>query len=503
MISRSLRNTLINREPKFDDIACSLTATGKQPKGIIKEAKEVIALARRFNDEVARPLTLKLDRRMYEDPDYLAWDFVREANKWGFYSLFIPKLFGGKGHSISVIGYFIEELGSVCLALANLVNVHYLGYVGALATWNMRLADRISRDVVRGEKTGEPCLVSFAMTEPDAGTDSQNVEFMNTGSLQCQARKVEGGYVVNGAKCFISCGHLSTWHALFAYTDVKKGAENMVVLAVKNGAKGFSFGKKEKKMGQKACPASELVFNECFIPDDQVLLDKRHTARLAKGPRKITEEILAYIWAASRTGVGAFGVGAARGAFEQALQFASKTKIDDRLLINHEWCQSMLAQMYSNVSVGRIAYMEAAYANGLYGIYKMLNTKPMYYLTKYTPRFIIDLFYPPFLKLSLATWLFQKINFDFLADDAMDRTDGWGSLAKAVCTDAGINNCHLALELMGNAGLRHDHGAEKMLRDSKLLQIYEGTNQVNRVNVFKRLVARACPDAEYFTLAAN
>lgn len=503
MISRSQMKVLINREPKFDDIACSLTATGKQPKGIIKEAKEVIALARRFNDEVARPLTLKLDRKMHEDPDYLAWDFVREANKWGFYSLFIPKLFGGKGYSISVIGYFIEELGSVCLALANLVNVHYLGYVGALATWNLRVADRISRDVVRGEKTGEPCLISFAMTEPDAGTDSQNVEFMDTGSLQCHARKVKDGYVVNGAKCFISSGHFSTWHALFAYTDVRKGSDNMVVLAAKTGAEGFAFGKKEKKMGQKACPASELVFNECFIPDDQVLLDKRHTAKLSKGARKVTEQILAYIWAGSRTGVGAFGVGAARGAFEQALQYASKTQIDDRLLINHEWCQSLLAQMYSNVSVGRMAYMEAAYANGLYGVWKTLNIKPIYYLTKYMPQWLINLFYPPFLKLSLLTWLFQKISFDFLADDAMDRTDGWGSLAKAVCTDAGITNCHLALELMGNAGLRHDHNVEKMLRDAKLLQIYEGTNQVNRINVFKRLVARTCPDAESFSLSAN
>jgi alkylation response protein AidB-like acyl-CoA dehydrogenase len=503
MLSRSQIKTLINSEPRFDDIACSLTATKKQPKSILKEAKEVIAIARKFNDEVARPLTLQLDQRMHEDPGYLAWDFVKEANKWGFYSLFIPKIFGGKGYSLSVIGYFIEELGSVCLALANLVNVHYLGYAGALSAWNLKLADRMSRDVVKGEKSGEPCLISFAMTEPDAGTDSQNVEFMDTGSLVCHAKRVKGGYLVNGAKCFISCGHLSTWHALFAYTDPKKGSENMVILAVKTGAKGFSFGKKEKKMGQKACPASELVFRDCFVPDDQVLLDKRHTSKLSKGPRHITELILAYIWAASRTGVAGFGVGVARGAFEQALQFASKTKVEEKLLINHEWCQSMLANMYTNVSVGRMAYMEAAYANGLYGVWKILNLKPMYYLTKLTPKFLIDTFYPFFLKLTLSTYLFQKISFDFQKDEQMDRTDGWGSLAKVVGTDAGIANCHMALEIMGQAGLRHDHRAEKMLRDSKLLQIYEGTNGINRVNLFKRLVARSCPDAKSFAVSST
>lgn len=503
MISRSQIKALINTEPKFDDIACSLTATKKQPKGIYKEAQEVIALARKFNDEVARPLMLKLDRKMHQNPDYLAWDFVKEANEWGFYTLFIPKIFGGKGYSFSVFGYFAEELGSVCLALTNLVNVHYLGYAGALSTWNLQMSERISRDIVAGEKSGEPCLLSFAMTEPDAGTDSQNVEFMDTGSLTSLAQKVEGGYMVNGAKCFISCGHLSTWHILFAYTDLDKGSESMVVLAVKNGTKGFSFGKKEKKMGQKACPASELLFHDCFIPDDQVLLDERHTAKLSKGPGQITEQILAYIWAASRTGVGGFGTGVARGAFEQALEFASQNKLGGKLLINHEWCQTMLAKMYTNVSLGRMAYMEAAYANGLYGVWKILNLKPLYYPTRYTPGFILDIICPKVVKFSLVTRILQKISFDFQKDEDTDRIDGWGSLAKVVGTDAGVDNCHMALEIMGQAGLRHDHMAEKMLRDSKLLQIYEGTNQVNRINLFKRLVARSCMDAECFISSAN
>jgi alkylation response protein AidB-like acyl-CoA dehydrogenase len=407
-------------------------------------------------------------------------------------------MFGGQGYSLSVLGYFTEELASVCVALANLINVHYLGYAGALSAWNFKVADRISRDVVNGEKSGNPCLISFAMTEPDAGTDSQNVEFMDIGSLACQAQKVAGGYLVNGAKCFISCGHLSTWHVLFAYTDPQRGSENMVILAVKTGEKGFSFGKKEKKMGQKACPASELVFRDCFIPDEQVLLDKRHTSKLAKGPRKVTELILAYIWAASRVGVGGFGVGVARGAYEQALQFASENTIEEKLLINHEWCQALLAKMYTNVSVGRITYTEGAYANGLYGIWKVLNLKPLYYLSRYTPLFVMDRIMPVFMKMALVTRLFQKISFDFQSDDQMDRSDGWGSLAKVVGTDAGIANCHMALEIMGQTGLRHDGRAEKMLRDSKLLQIYEGTNQINNINLFKRLVKRTCSDANCF-----
>jgi alkylation response protein AidB-like acyl-CoA dehydrogenase len=197
-------------------------------------------------------------------------------------------------------------------------------------------------------------------------------------------------------------------------------------------------------------------------------------------------------------GVGGFGVGVARGAYEQALQFASENTIEEKLLINHEWCQALLAKMYTNVSVGRITYTEGAYANGLYGIWKVLNLKPLYYLSRYTPLFVMDRIMPVFMKMALVTRLFQKISFDFQSDDQMDRSDGWGSLAKVVGTDAGIANCHMALEIMGQTGLRHDGRAEKMLRDSKLLQIYEGTNQINNINLFKRLVKRTCSDANCF-----
>ena len=96
MISRSEINAFLAQEPKFDDIMCSLRSTGKQPKGIIKEARKVIAIARKFNEEVTQPNLLELDKKMHEDHDYLPWEYVKEANKRGFYTMFIPKLFGGQ-----------------------------------------------------------------------------------------------------------------------------------------------------------------------------------------------------------------------------------------------------------------------------------------------------------------------------------------------------------------------------------------------------------------------
>jgi len=311
MISRSEKKQFLNNAPRFDDFTCSLRATGSQPKGIINESKEVVAIARKFVEEVVRPYVLELDLKMTKEPDYLPLEFVKKANEWGFYTMFIPKIFGGKGYNLSTVGFFIEEIASACLAMGNLIGVHYLGYTKLVASWNLKMINRLSQAVAEGEKTGKPCLMTLAMTEPDAGTDSQNTEFMNTGNLRCHAKKVDGGYILNGTKIFISCGHLSTWHLVHTYTDLDRAADNTVMLAVKTGTKGFSFGKTEKKMGQKASIASELIFNNCFVPDENVCIDNEQANKLSRRIVDTNAQIFAYIWGASRVGVGYFGTATA------------------------------------------------------------------------------------------------------------------------------------------------------------------------------------------------
>lgn len=499
MVTRKEIKALTEREPRFDDITSSLRAVGTQPKWVTGEIKEVMAIARKFCDEVIRPYVLELDLEMTKNPTFLPREFVKKANEWGLYTIFVPKMFGGRGYTLSGIGVFCEELGSACLAMANLVGVHYLGYCMLTSSWNLRLINQLSRDVVAGEKNGEPCLLSLAMTEPDAGTDSQNVEMMNTGNLRCHAKKVEGGYILNGTKIFISCGHLSTWHLVHAYTDLNRAAQNTVMLAVKTGSKGFSFGKKEKKMGQQGCPASELIFNDCFVPDEYVCLDNTEAIKYKRSVEDTNAQIFAYIWGASRMGVGSFGTAAARGAFEEALKFASETELDGQLLLNHEWCQCMLAEMYRTVAVARATYFEANQANAMHGLYKIMNLKPMYYMNRLTPGFLMAKIAAWLCEQPFATTIFRKICFDGQTDEEIDRVDGWGSLAKITGTDAGVKNCQMALDMMGQAGLRHSNRAEKILRDAKLLQIYEGTNQVNRVNVFKRLISRSSKEACAFS----
>ncbi|MFH2131878.1 MAG: acyl-CoA dehydrogenase family protein [bacterium] len=486
--------------PDFDDITASFRAMAKQPAGLVKEAREVLEIARAFTDEVVRPSVAALEAAVSDDPDYLPWDFVKQANEWELYTMFIPRMFGGRGYSFSCVNFLIEEIGSVCLAMANLVGVHYLGVGLLMSSWNLRLSNRIAREVVSKQKKGEPCLISLAMTEPDAGTDSQNIELMNTGNLGCIAQKVPGGYTLTGNKIFISNGHLSAWHVVHAYTDAWHASENTVMLLVKADAAGFSLGKKENKMGQKGCPASELIFKDCFVPDDQVCIDNEQLEKLKRSPEKTNEQIFAYIWGASRISVGAFGVAAARGAYESALKFCSETSLQESRLINQEWCQTILARMYCNVSVARAACFEATQANALHGLWKLMNLKPIYYAARFTPGWLFKGL-SWLLNRSLTTALIRKICLDHQTDSEIDRVDGWGSIAKVTGTDAGMENCRLALELMGQAGVRQDNGLEKIVRDTRLLQIYEGTNEINRLNVFKRMIQRSCPDAELFSKA--
>jgi len=489
---------LLDREPRYDDITCSLASVNRLPAGVISETRELVAMARRFSDEVVRPRALELDRMKHEDPDYLPWDLVEEANRWGFYTMFIPKLFGGQGKNMPGLSYVLEEIGSACTAISNLIGVHYLGIGTLCGSWNGRVMNKVMREVAEGERTGKPCLVSLAITEPGAGTDVEEVDLIGRAKVTCHAEKVPGGYRLNGRKIFISSGHLSTWHMTIAYGDLENPAETTVMLAVRNGMEGFSFGRQEHKMGQKGCPASELIFEDCFVPDELVCFDSVQADKLSKPMKAITNQLLDYVLSASRAGVGAFGTGVARGAYEEALRFSQETEVGGKLLINHEWAQVLLAEMYKNVAMARLSYIETNYANGMYGLFKLLHYKPIFYCLRYTPQTFIDRFLEPFLEKDFVTWIFRKIYFDWQKPEQGERTSGWASLSKFASTDAGVKNSQLACELMGGAGVRTDQMAEKHLRDSKLLQIYEGTNQLNRLNLFKCLIGRSAPQSKVF-----
>lgn len=498
MLTKKDINSYAGRTPNFEDIMVSLQAAPKIPKGMINETKKVIAIARKFIEEVVAPYATELDLKMHENPEYLPWEFVKKANNYGLYTMWIPKAFGGQGYNMASMSYFVEEIGSSCLSMANLIGVHYLGVATLCAGWNTRLIDKILRDVADGEKKGEPRLISLAITEPGAGTDVEEVDLIDRGNITCKAEKKQGGYKVNGTKVFISNGHISTWHLTVAYTDLDQPSASTIMFVIKTGTEGFSFGRKEHKLGQKGCPASELIYKDCFIPDDLVAIDGDQITHLKRDSKDTIMQVIDYVVSVTRAGVAGFATGAARGAYNAAVKFANETKVNGKLLVNHEWAQCMLAEMYKNITLARYSYVETNYANGNYGFFKLLHIKPLFYYFKWAPKGFFKKVISPLLKKPLMTWGARKLMLDGQKDNEIHITSGLASLSKFAATDLAIKNCHMALEMMGQSGLRHENLAEKCLRDAKLLQIYEGTNQLNRLNLFKCLIAKDCPQVVVF-----
>jgi alkylation response protein AidB-like acyl-CoA dehydrogenase len=285
--------------------------------------------------------------------------------------------------------------------------------------------------------------------------------------------------VINGQKVFISDGHFATWHMVSAYRDKKDPLNTGMGLIVKTGQPGFEVVKHEHKMGQRACPASTLVFEDCFVPDRDVISDLP----------EFFERIL-FVLGTSRVGVAAIGTGCARGAFEQAVKAAKTARYKGRFLIDEQWVQQILADMLANVMVGRALYISAGFCESKHGMMQMLSSPAMEMFQKMVPDFL--LLSPAYQKVLRSKVISKIMNKALSAIEIRRRQRGQAhsSIAKYYATDLAMRNANLGLEIAGAAGLEHSAGIEKIFRDAKLLQIYEGTNQINRKHVWDSIIAR-------------
>jgi alkylation response protein AidB-like acyl-CoA dehydrogenase len=298
-------------------------------------------------------------------------------------------------------------------------------------------------------------------------------------------RQADGGYVLSGRKTWISNGHVSTWHMVLAHEDLASPVDTMALLAVRTDAKGFQLGAIENKLGQKACVASELVFDQCPVPADQVAIDRHLTQGLGRPHREIVQTLMDYIASCTRAGVGAFSAGTARGAYEATRDFTARKAMPSGRLIEQQGVQAMLAEMSKNATLARQAYLESALANGMGGLFRTMFFRPLYWADQLVPLRLWRLMSAWILRSPAAARWFQQ---RFLAQQpaAMQNlVAGLASMAKFAASDMAVLNAGMALDLAGPDALRHERGMEKRLRDAKVLQIYEGTNQLNRINLFK------------------
>lgn len=446
----------------------------KYRPAFVEELAAVQRDAREFGERHVRPVALELDRKTGEDAAYFDWNIVKKGMDYGFLRFTIPKPFGGKGYFTTHFAVLMEELSSHCPGVANIFGAHALGMSPLLMAPDVRHYARYMQPVALAEKRGEARLFALAITEPDAGSDVEDKDELRTARLSTHARKVAGGYVLNGRKVFISNGSVARYIWVGAVLDRQRPVETSVSFVVPNDAKGFSVERVEKKLGQRACPAAALLFDDVFVPEaDRV------------GDEGDGEGLIAAVLGASRAPVGAIATGIARGAFERLLDYLNVTRVNGRYLFEHQWCQLMLADLMTKIQIARQLYFDATMCCDLLGVPKLME-HPLVKMLNLAPRVFMES--GAALRLFTSRRCYQFVKH--LADRNVRKEDisliaSYSSLAKYVAGDLAVEVTSKAMDIMGEDGPLEAYGIEKLYRDAKLTQIYEGTNQVNRLYVFK------------------
>jgi len=356
-------------------------------------------LARQIAVEKIVPVRAELDEHNKFPSDIMK--VIAQADLFGIY---IPEEYGGLGKKSLELCIVVEELSKACLGVSTSYAANALGTYPILLHGSESHKKKYLPDIAVGKK-----LVAFGLTEANAGSDASGIQ---------TTAKLDGNeYVINGTKQWITNGGEADVYTIIAITDRSKGARGASAFIVEKGTPGFTFGKKENKMGIRASSTTELIFNDCRIPKENI----------------IAKEGMGFIVAmktldSSRTGVGAQGVGVAQGAIDEALKFARNRVQFGQPVTSFQAVQHILADMQTMTEAARSL---------IYSVSRFIDSGAK----------------------------------DFSRASAM---------AKLFATDVAMKVTTDAVQVMGGSGYMKEYPVEKMMRDAKILQIYEGTNQIQR-----------------------
>lgn len=356
-------------------------------------------LARQIAEEKIVPVRAELDEQ-----NKFPWEIMKALQQADLFGLYIPEEYGGLGKGSLELCIAVEELCKACVGVGTTFAANALGTYPFLLFGSDAQKKKYLPDIASGKK-----LVGFGLTEANAGSDA--------GGIQTTAKLDGNEYVLNGTKQWITNGGEAEIYSVIAITDRSKGARGAAAFIVEKGTPGFTFGKKENKMGIRASATCELIFNNCRIPKEN-LIAKEGMGFI------VTMKTLDY----SRTGVGSQGVGVAQGAINEAVKFARQRVQFGQPIISFQAIQHMLADMQTQTEAARSL---------IYSVSRFVDSG---------------------------------------AKDVSRAT----SMAKLFATDTAMKVTTDAVQIMGGSGYMKEYPVEKMMRDAKILQIYEGTNQIQR-----------------------
>ncbi|MDD4894115.1 MAG: acyl-CoA dehydrogenase family protein [Candidatus Omnitrophica bacterium] len=374
------------------------------------EQKMIQELACKIAVEKIRPVAAKYD----QTEDY-PWEIIKILAQSDLFAIFVPAEYGGTGGGIMDLCITTEELSRACGGIAVCYAASALGTFPIILFGNDEQKKKYLPDLASGAK-----VAAFGITEPEAGSDAS--------AIKTTAKKVGDHYILNGLKHFITNGGDAETYVVIAMTDKTKGARGASAFIVEKGTPGFTFGKKEEKLGIRASSTRELVFTDCKIPKENLL----------------AKEGMGFIvtmktFDMSRPGVAAQALGIAQGALDVAVKYAKERQQFGKSISSFQGIQWMLADMATQIEASRALIYSCA-----------------------------------------------------RAIDAGCKDVGTSSaMAKMYASDVAMKVTTDAIQILGGYGYMKDYPVEKYMRDAKITQIYEGTNQIQRNIIALDLIRQA------------
>jgi len=369
---------------------------------LTEQQNEIKSLTRTIAEEQVLPVRAELD----EKEEFPA-EIMKILADAGLFGVYLPEEYGGLGGGILDLCLVVEELSRVCSGVAVSYAASGLGTLTLLLYGTDEQKQKYLPDIASGRK-----MAAFGLTEATAGSDA--------GGIQTTATPTSGGYILNGTKQFITNGGEAEVNTVIALTDKSKGPRGASAFLVDKGAEGFTFGRKEKKLGIRCSATRELVFEDCFVPEENRL------GREGMG-FILTMKLLDF----SRPGLGAQAMGLAQGALEAAVDYAKQRVQFGHPIFAQQAVQHMLADMAIEVEAARA-------------------------LVYATARMI---------------------------DGGAKNFTGESAMSKVFASDTAMKVTTNAMQVFGGVGYMREYPIEKMFRDAKITQIYEGANQVLRSEI--------------------
>lgn len=367
---------------------------------LTKEQEMVKKMVREFALAEVKPIAAEIDVT-----EEFPMENVKKMGRYGMMGIPFSTEFGGAGGDNLSYVLAVEELSKVCGTTGVILSAHTSLGAGAIDQFGTpEQKAKYLTPLAKGDKIG-----AFGLTEPNAGTDAAG---------QQTTAVLEGDhYILNGSKIFITNGGVADIFVVFAMTDKSKGTRGISAFIVEKDFEGFSVGKVEDKLGIRASSTTELVFENCIVPAENLL------GKEGKGFGIAMKTL-----DGGRIGIAAQALGIAEGALEEAVEYMKERKQFGKSLSGFQGLQWMVADMDVKIEAARYLVYKAAY-NKDHGM--------------------------PYTVDAARAKLFA-------AEVAMEVT------TKAV-------------QLFGGYGYTKDYPVERMMRDAKITEIYEGTSQVQRM----------------------